>query len=136
VIITEEGTDKGLTVLEDLPNFITESQETSNFTWTWRIKNDSNLTRIDRSDNAPASGVYYTFEIQRGSNLVVNFYRDDFLEGSMSTNIPAVNLRAMFAADNSAHDQTAVTSLDWVLIRKCIDIEPSSGAWGNKQTIN
>ncbi|MCW4024081.1 MAG: DUF2341 domain-containing protein [Candidatus Bathyarchaeota archaeon] len=136
VLITEEGTDKGLTVLEDLPNFITESQETTNFTWTWRIKTESNLTRIDQSDNTPEPGVYYTFEIQRSGNSVVNFYRDNVLEGSIDTNIPTVNLRAMFAVDNSAHDQTAVTSLDWILIRKCIDLEPSSGTWGNQQTIN
>jgi hypothetical protein len=135
-VITEEGTDKGLTVLNDLPNFITESQETTNYTWTWRIKNADNLTRIDRSDEAPNPADYYTFEIQRVSNSIVNFYRDNLLEGSITSNIPTVNLRAMFATDNSAHEQTAVTSLDWVLIRKCITTEPSSGVWGSQQTIN
>jgi hypothetical protein len=134
-VVTEEGMDKGKIVLNDLPNFITMSQETSNFTWTYRSKADGVLSRLDMSNSAPAPGVYYTGEIQRlGPNDTV-FYQNSKLMGSITSNVPTVNMRVMFASDNSGHDQTAVTSLSWVVIRKCISNEPRHGIWGGVEDI-
>jgi hypothetical protein len=133
--VAEAGSDKGMVILNDFADFISMSQETINYTWSYRTKSDGNLTRIDMSNNAPTPGELSTFEIQRLGESKVAFYQNGNFEGTTTANVPTVNMRAMFAVDNSGHEQTAVTSIDWVIIRKCISQEPSSSVWGGLEEI-
>jgi hypothetical protein len=75
---------------------------------------------------------YHIFEVRRISSSLVKMYYNDLwqLDHSDSTYIPTINLPVVL---RSFGDGVALIS-HWVLVRKCVDPEPSHGAWGKEET--
>lgn len=122
--------------IDEFPNYIIMSQESSNYAWTWRTRAYSNTTRVDKSNQTPDKETFYTYEIQRNATTNVLFNRNNIYQGSIDTNIPTVNLGATFAADNAGSILFSVTVIDWVIIRKFVATEPLQGSWSAEETFN
>jgi len=60
------------------------------------------------------------------------FYQDDTLKITLTTNVPTIDLVAVFYEGiNSGED----VYVDWIFIRKYVDPEPSHGAWGSEEIV-
>lgn len=121
--------------IDEFPNYITASQEATYYAWTLRTTAYGNTTRLDLSNDTPAAGVFYTYEIQRNGTTNVVLNCNDVLQGTISTNIPTVNMGAMFSADSAGSTLYSVTVVDWVFIHKSIANEPQQGNWNAEETI-
>ena len=129
------SSDNGYGRIDEYPNYITASQEATYYAWSLRTREYSNTSRLDLSNDAPAVGVFYTYEIQRNATTNTVLTCNDVLQGTLSTNVPTINMGAMFSADNAASNLYSVTVIDWVLIRKTVAIEPQNGAWSAAETV-
>ena len=120
--------------IDEFPNYITMSQESMFYAWSLRTRAYSHTTRVDISSDAPAKETFYTYEIQRNGTANVLFNCNNVYQGNISTNVPSVNMGAMFAADNAGSPLFSATVIDWVIIRKYVATEPSQGTWGIEET--
>ena len=129
------GSSNTIGRIDEFPNYISASQEAAYYAWSLRIRAYSNTSRLDLSNDAPAVGNFYTYEIQRNGSTNVLLNSNDVLQGSLSTNIPTVNMGAMFSADNGGSSLYSVTAMDWVIIRKYVANEPLQGVWGIQESL-
>jgi hypothetical protein len=121
--------------IDEYPNYVTASQEATYYGWSFRSRAFQNTSRLDLSSHAPAVGVYYTYEIQRNGTTNDILKCNDVFQGSLSTNIPTVNMGAMFSVDHGDGILYSVTAMDWVFIHKYVADEPVQGTWGNIETV-
>lgn len=120
--------------IDEFPNYITASQEAIYYAWSLRTRAYSNTSRLDLSNDAPAVATFYNYEIQRNGTTNVLLNCNNALQGSISTNIPTINMGAMLSADNAGSTLYSVTVIDWVFIRKSIANEPQQGIWNTEET--
>jgi hypothetical protein len=121
--------------IDEYPNYITASQESTYYAWSLRTRAYTNTTRVDISNLEPNVGTFYTYEIQRNGTTSVILTCDDAYQASISTNVPSVNLGALFGADNAGSPLYSVTVIDWVILRKYVANEPLQGAWGTEESL-
>ncbi|MCW4000976.1 MAG: DUF2341 domain-containing protein [Candidatus Bathyarchaeota archaeon] len=121
--------------IDEYPNYITASQEATYYAWALKTRSYQNTSRTDLSNMAPAVGQYFTFEIQRNASTNAILTCNGQLEGTVSTNVSAEPMGAMFSADNTGSYLYSVTAVDWVVIRKYVATEPQHAAWGTAETV-
>lgn len=76
---------------------------------------------------------FFNYEIQY-FNGSADFYHDNTFLANRTTYMPSTSLGIGFAVWDSSAESTL--EVDWVLIRKCLDPEPTHGAWGSEETEN
>ena len=127
--------DKSGARIDEYPNYITASQEAQFYAWSLRTRAFQNTSRLDLSSSAPAVNTYYTYEIQRNGTTNAILECNDVFQGSLGTNVPTIDMGAMFSADNGDSTLYSVTAVDWVVIHKYVANEPVQGAWGITESI-
>ena len=75
-------------------------------------------------------GAFHTYEM-RWLTSKAQLYIDDSYIGEFTTQIP--NEELYYHIDEWGSDQSGTLKLDWVLVRKYVDPEPTHGDWGSEQ---
>jgi len=94
-----------------------------------RCKKDGTITSVtwDLTNN-----VFKVFELRRRSDKVVVEEEEGNSE-TVTTNIPQNNLYLTLALETNSPPHSKNLKVDWVLIRKYVEPEPSQGEWGETE---
>jgi hypothetical protein len=76
---------------------------------------------------------YYILEARWISTSLVKCYVDDVLKVTQTTSLPTWTT-GREGTRWSDPNKTNYQYTDWILIRKCVDPEPSHGSWGSEET--
>jgi len=74
---------------------------------------------------------YYNYEINRVLNKA-KFYQAGSLMTTITTYVPTTSLPVSCCVWDSSQESTL--TVDWVLVRKYVDPEPSYGSWGGEES--
>ncbi len=88
----------------------------------YRVYREGNSTSQTRTSDLSANII---LEIRRTSSSV-SFYENNTLKATLTSNVPLDNQGVYAGASNSN------VYLDWCLVRKYVEQEPSNGEWGNQ----